>query len=81
MVISCLKKWSRYEIPYNVISQIDDSLSRWGKLILIPHPETEPDIPINRLRLQVEDPIIFEELEHRKKLKKMACPRWKVFLN
>ena len=79
MVIRCLKKWSRYEIPYNVISQIDDSLSRWGKLILIPHPEAEPDIPISRLRLQVEDPIIFEELEHRKKLRKWLVPDGKYF--
>ncbi len=56
-----LRQYSRYSLPANVLVDIREWHSAYGKLIL--HPAT-PD----RLRLQVTDAVILERIRHDKSL-------------
>jgi len=67
-IIDNLEKWSRFEIPDNIIFNINDIISRFGKLIL---KETENP---NRLILTINDKIILAELSSIEKLKKYFIP-------
>ncbi len=67
-IIDNLEKWSRFEIPDNIIFSINDIISRFGKLIL---KETENP---NRLILAINDKIILAELSSIEKLKKYFIP-------
>jgi len=67
-IIENLEKWSRFEIPDNIIFSINDIISRFGKLIL---KETENP---NRLILTVNDKMILAEISSIEKLKKYFIP-------
>ncbi|MCD6398064.1 MAG: helicase-associated domain-containing protein, partial [Spirochaetaceae bacterium] len=67
-IIDNLEKWSRFEIPENIIFSINDIISRFGKLVL---RETEDP---NRLILSIEDKMILAELSSIEKLKKYLIP-------
>ncbi len=89
-VLETLNRWSRYPVPENIITQIEDILSRWGNIRLvesdyfIPRPEEEssgektdapkPTDSDKWLRLEVDDPGVFEELRARKALSKWLVP-------
>ncbi|MCF6336291.1 MAG: helicase-associated domain-containing protein [Spirochaetales bacterium] len=63
-IIELLEKWSRFEIPENIIFSIKDIISRFGKLVLKETADT------NKLLLIIKDKIIFAELSSIEKLKK-----------
>ena len=44
-IASSLEGWSRYPVPPNVVTQVQDILDRWGKIRLIPC-EKQPDFPV-----------------------------------
>ena len=67
-VIKRLKKWSRFNIPENVLFQIEDSGSLFGKLVLV-----ETDDP-DTLKLEVENVILYKSLLAVKKLEKLLQP-------
>ena len=67
-ILDNLEKWSRFEIPENIIFSINDIISRFGKLVLI---ETEDP---NRLILLIHDKMIHAELSSIEKLKKYLIP-------
>ena len=67
-VIKRLKKWSRFAIPENVLFQIEDSGSLFGKLVLV-----ETDNPDNLL-LKVENDILYKSIFAVKKLEKLLMP-------
>ncbi len=76
-IISSLKRWSRYQVPDNVITQIQDILSRWGKLRLIPLPgkDDECNNASNaRLALKIDDKDIATELRSHKSLSRFLIP-------
>lgn len=35
VVVTALKKWSRYPVPGNIITQVEDVLSRWGNIRMV----------------------------------------------
>ena len=67
-VIKRIKKWSRFAIPENILFQIADSGSLFGKLVL-----TRTDNP-DTLMLKVSDDTLFKSLCSIKKLEKMLIP-------
>ena len=67
-VIKRLKKWSRFAIPENVLFQIEDSGSLFGKLVLV-----ETNSP-GTLLLKVENIILYNSLLAVKKLEKLLMP-------
>ncbi len=86
-VESSLKSWSRYPVPENIITQIRDILSRWGKLRLVkmelPNSTVPGDTPTDSdlwLRLEVDDPAVREELKARKAMAKWLIPDIDGFL-
>ncbi len=85
-----LNRWSRYPVPENIITQIHDILSRWGKLRLV---KVELELPEGAvpedsvltdsemwLRLEVDDTAVLEELRARKTLAKWLTPDRDGFL-
>ena len=38
-IVEALEHWSRFPVPLNIITQVEDTLDRWGKLRLVPHPD------------------------------------------
>lgn len=86
-VESSLKSWSRYPVPENIITQIRDILSRWGKLRLVkmelPNSTVPGDTPTDSdlwLRLEVDDTAVREELKARKAMAKWLIPDVDGFL-
>ncbi len=67
-ILENLEKWSRFEIPENIIFSINDIISRFGKLVL-----SETENP-NRLILSIKDKMILAELASIEKLKKYLIP-------
>jgi DNA excision repair protein ERCC-3 len=82
-----LNRWSRYPVPENIITQIREILSRWGRLRL---KESKPPAEENGenktgdseswLLLEIDDPSIFEEIRARKSLSKWLVPVREGFL-
>ena len=67
-IVKLLGKWSRFDIPDNIIFNIRDVISRFGKLVL---RETDKK---NRLLLTIDDKMILAELSSIEKLKKYLVP-------
>lgn len=59
-IIEILLKWSKYEIPQNIIQEIKDHSTRYGKIKLIKKN--------NRLALDIEDRGLFWEISNQKTL-------------
>lgn len=83
-IIASMRKWSRYEIPNNIILQVEEVLSRWGKIRLLPYvgdlKESDSEkTSLTRLLLQVDDASIYKEIETRKSLRKWLLPEGKGF--
>ncbi|MFP4619026.1 MAG: DNA repair helicase XPB [Spirochaetaceae bacterium] len=68
-VLVRLSKWSRFDIPENVIYSISDIIERFGKLVLTP-VEGEG----NRLLLRVEDEAVRTEIEWNRQAMKHLSP-------
>ncbi len=73
-IINRLNRWSRFNIPENIIFSIKDTISRFGKLIL---KETDKD---GKLLLIINDKYIKTEILARKKLEKYLFPTNEGFL-
>jgi len=73
-IIQRLGNWTRFPVPENIIFFIQDTISRFGKLILT---ETEDS---NKLLLTITDPYIQVEISARKNLKKYLFPLGEGFL-
>ncbi len=67
-IVEILEKWSRFDIPDNIIFSIKDVISRFGKLVL---KETDNK---NKLNLIIYDKMILAELSAIEKLKKYLFP-------
>lgn len=59
-MIATLERWSKYPIPQNLLQEIQDHGSRYGRLRLVRQGD--------RLALEMEDRGLFWELEHQKSL-------------
>jgi len=56
-IMDGLKRFARYDLPANVLTDLSEWYSTYGKLTLY------PDVP-GKLRLEVTDPVILERLCH-----------------
>ncbi|MFP4521395.1 MAG: DNA repair helicase XPB [Fibrobacterota bacterium] len=59
-----LHEYSKYEVPPNVITEIEEYTSRFGKLKLLPGGE-------NNLILKSEDPYLMPEIKNHKSIKSL----------
>ena len=59
-IMEILSTWSKYDIPQNIIQEIKDHSTRYGKIKLIKKN--------NRLALQIEDKGLFWEISNQKNL-------------
>lgn len=67
-IIEKLEKWSRFEIPENIIFRIKESAGLFGKIILLPS-----DDPY-QLILKVTDTRVYNEIKALKKVSKILMP-------
>ena len=63
-----INQWSKYPVPDNIIYNINDTISRFGKITL---EEAEED---NFLLLNISDELIKKEIEANKKISKYLIP-------
>ena len=61
-ILGSLEQYSKYPIPQNILVDIGEMLSRYGKLRLFPSDQK------HLLRLEVQDPYLQQELMHNRKL-------------
>lgn len=66
--IDRLKQWSRYPLPENVLYFIRDTVSRFGKLVLIPADNNDYYL------LRIENEAIRAEIESHKRIKDFLVP-------
>ncbi len=67
-VIRRLSSWSRFAVPENVLFTIRDTVSRFGKLVLLPTDDGD------RLFLSVTEQAIYAELASQKRLASLLFP-------
>jgi DNA excision repair protein ERCC-3 len=65
-IVSGLTRFSRYEIPQNIIADIEDNVARYGRLKLYKNEKGE-------LFLRAEDPILVAELLNQKTLQPLVA--------
>ena len=59
-MIATLERWSKYQVPQNLIQEIHDHGTRYGRLKLVQNN--------GRLALEMDDKGLFWEIEHQKSL-------------
>ena len=59
-MLATLERWSKYPVPQNLMQEIEDHGTRYGKLRLVRKGE--------RLALEMDDRSLFWELEHQRSL-------------
>ncbi len=64
-----LKGWSRFPVPDNVLFQVQDLLSRYGSIRLLPTDRED------MLKLEVREQAVLREISARKEIAKLLFPR------
>ena len=72
-ILCRLEHWSKYQVPGNVTTIITDTISRFGKIILLPVPDSN-----ETFLLQIEDEFVRREIESRKSIEKFLDGEVKV---
>jgi DNA excision repair protein ERCC-3 len=72
-IVDALKRWSRFTVPENIVFTINETISRFGKIRLLPSASDE------NLMLTVEEDRIRRELAGHKKLKDFSWKPRKAF--
>lgn len=72
-IVTRLNTWSRYPVPGNVETIITDTISRFGKLVLLPTEREQTFL------LEINDPFVRKEIENRKSVAKYLTPCEKGF--
>lgn len=67
-IIETLKKYSKYEIPDNIITEIEDVVERYGKIKLVKNSDED-------LLLTADDDILITEILHNDKIKSFIIKR------
>ncbi len=73
-ILKRLSKWSKYDIPENIEFFINDTISRFGAIVLLPVKDN-PDVYC----LSIEKPSIEREIMHRKALMELLIPKEEKF--
>lgn len=63
-IIAGLERFAKYSLPDNVVTEIREAISRYGRVRLVPDPGD-----ITRLRLMSDDVLLLLELERNRHLK------------
>jgi DNA excision repair protein ERCC-3 len=64
-IIAALERWSKYQVPQNLVQEIRDHGTRYGRLKLV-----QKD---GRLALETEDKSLFWEIEHQKSIQEFLA--------
>ncbi len=76
-IIDALERYSKYELPQNVIAEIEDNISRYGRLKLFKEHD-------GQLVLTSEDPLLIRELLNQPSLQKLVAvspDRQRIFVD
>ncbi|MDX9956692.1 MAG: helicase-associated domain-containing protein, partial [Anaerolineae bacterium] len=63
-IIAGLERFAKYPLPDNVVTEIREAISRYGRVRLVPDPGD-----VTRLRLMSDDVLLLLELERNRHLK------------
>nr|WP_245192965.1 DNA repair helicase XPB [Kocuria sp. JC486] len=67
-VVDTLLEYSRYPVPHSLLIDIDETMGRWGRLVL------EKD-PVHGLVLRCDDFPVYEEISRAKRIQPLLGPR------
>ncbi len=67
-VMRLLERWSRYPIPESIAVTIEDTISRFGKIRLLPTGDE------TILFMEIDDPAVYAEIANQKRVASMLIP-------
>lgn len=71
-ILDALDEYSKYDVPQNIIAEIIDYVSRYGRVKLMNHADLNPDsVGSSDLVLYSEDPILMAEIVHSESVKNL----------
>ena len=75
-ILGALDKYTKYDVPQNIIAEIIDYVSRYGRVKLMKHADLNPDsAEDNGLVLYAEDPVLMAEIAHSESVKSLLGKR------
>ena len=71
-ILDALDAYTKYDVPQNIIAEIIDYVSRYGRVKLMKHADLNPDhAGDNDLVLYAEDPVLMAEIAHSESVKNL----------
>ena len=71
-ILDALDEYTKYDVPQNIIAEIIDYVSRYGRVKLMKHTDLNPNrTGDNALVLHAEDPILMAEIAHSESVKNL----------
>ena len=71
-ILDALNEYTKYDVPQNIIAEIIDYVSRYGRVKLMKHADLNPDrVEGNALVLHAEDPVLMAEIAHSESVKNL----------
>ena len=71
-ILDALDKYTKYDVPQNIIAEIVDYVSRYGRVKLMKHADLNPDLVENNdLVLHSDDPVLIAEIAHSDSVKNL----------
>ena len=64
-MVEALRRWSRFDLPSNVVRDIEDLTGRYGRLQLVPEDE-------HSLRLVADDPLLLDQVRASRLTKELV---------
>ena len=71
-ILDALDRYTKYDVPQNIIAEITDYVARYGRVKLMKHADLNPDrAGDNDLVLHAEDPVLMAEIAHNESVKNL----------
>ena len=71
-ILEALHEYTKYDVPQNMIAEITDYASRYGRVKLMKHADLNPDrAGDNDLVLHSEDPVLIAEIVHNESVRNL----------
>ena len=71
-ILETINRYTKYDVPQNIIVEITDYVSRYGRVKLMKHADLNPElVESNNLVLHAEDPVLMAEIVHSESVKNL----------
>ena len=71
-ILGAIDRYTKYDVPQNIIAEITNYVSRYGRVKLMKHADLNPDrAEDNDLVLYAEDPVLMAEITHSESVRNM----------